>query len=48
VPAATLASPAVLRMGELAGSQAPQGPGGHAENDDMERSSSTVRSGLID
>src|SRR6202050_1066630 len=40
-PAATLASPAIarMRMGELAGSQAPQGPGGHAVNDDMERSS---------
>ena len=43
-----LASRAVprMRMGEPAESQAPQGLGGHAENDDIERRS-TVRSGQI-
>jgi len=47
-PAETLASPVIprMRMGEPAESQAPQGPGGQAGNDDMERSS-TVRSGRI-
>jgi enediyne polyketide synthase len=45
-PAGTLASPVIPRMraGEPAESLAPQGPGGHAGNDDLERSS-TVRSG---
>jgi enediyne polyketide synthase len=44
----TLASRAIprMRMGEPAGSQAPQGLGGHAENDDTGRRS-TVRSGWI-
>ena len=45
-PADTLASPAIprMRMSEPAESQASQGVGGHAEDDDMERRS-TVRSG---
>jgi enediyne polyketide synthase len=47
-PTDILASPAIprMRMGEPADSLAPQGPGGHAENDDVERSD-TVRSAWI-
>jgi enediyne polyketide synthase len=47
-PADTPASPAIprMRMGEPAESQAPQGSGGHAEDDDVDRTN-TVRSGRI-
>jgi enediyne polyketide synthase len=47
-PADTLASPAIprMRIGEPADSQAPQGVGGHAENDDMERKSAVRSAGI--